>query len=109
MISDKIIRFHLVNGFDPNFAALALNTGYSSTVAETLKSGMAASQVNISQPKLRSVPIPIPPTAEQRRIVAKVDHLMALVAQLETQLAASRTTAETLVEAVGCRTDRCLA
>ncbi len=31
--------------------------------------------------------------AEQRRIVAKVEHLMALVDALETQLAASRATA----------------
>jgi type I restriction enzyme S subunit len=52
MISDKIIRFHLIHGIDPDFAALAMNAGYSSLVVEGLKSGMAASQVNISQPKL---------------------------------------------------------
>jgi type I restriction enzyme S subunit len=44
--------------------------------------------------------IPLPPLAEQRRIVAKVDQLMALVDQLEAQLAASRATAEKLLEAV---------
>ena len=43
---------------------------------------------------------PVPPLAEQRRIVAKVDQLMALVDQLETQLSASRTAAEKLMEAV---------
>ncbi len=85
MISDKIIRFHLIMGIDPNFAALALGSGYSGTIIESLKSGMAASQVNISQPKLKSVPIAIPPLAEQRRIVAKVEQLMALVDALETQ------------------------
>ena len=35
---------------------------------------------------------------EQRRIVAKVDQLMALVDELETQLAASRATAKNLLE-----------
>ena len=35
----------------------------------------------------------LPPIAEQRRIVAKVEQLMALVDALETQLAASRATA----------------
>jgi type I restriction enzyme S subunit len=100
MISDKIIRFHLVAGIDPDFAALSMNAGHSSTVIEGLKSGMAASQVNISQPKLRSVPIPLPPLAEQRRIVAKVEQLMALVDALETQLAASRATAANLLSAL---------
>jgi type I restriction enzyme S subunit len=40
---------------------------------------------------------PFPPLAEQRRIVAKVEQLMALMDALETQLAASRTTAENLL------------
>ena len=35
-----------------------------------------------------------------RRIVAKVDQLMALVDELETQLAASRATAKNLLEAL---------
>ena len=37
---------------------------------------------------------------EQRRIVAKVDQLMALVDALETQLAASRATAANLLSAL---------
>ena len=38
-----------------------------------------------------------PPLAEQRRIVAKVEQRMAWVDALETQLAASRTTAANLL------------
>jgi type I restriction enzyme S subunit len=100
MISDKIIRFHLIGGIDPDFAALALNAGHSMTIIEGLKSGMAASQVNISQPKLRSVPIPLPPLAEQRRIVARVEELMRLVDQLEGQLVESRERGVKLMEAL---------
>jgi restriction endonuclease S subunit len=44
--------------------------------------------------------VPVPSLAEQRRIVAKADELMALVDTLETQLATARTTAEKLMEAV---------
>ena len=53
-----------------------------------------------SPDRVLKVPFPLPPLAEQLRIVAKVDQLMALVEQLETQLAASRTTAANLLEAL---------
>ncbi len=49
---------------------------------------------------LSAYPIPIPPLAEQYRIVTKVDQLMALVDQLESQLAASRATAANLLAAL---------
>jgi len=44
--------------------------------------------------------IPLPPPAEQHRIVAKVNDLMALVDRLEADLAAARTTGEKLMDAV---------
>src|SRR5262249_40917163 len=44
--------------------------------------------------------LPLPPLAEQHRIVARVDQLMTLVDQLETQLAASRATGAKLVDAI---------
>ncbi len=49
---------------------------------------------------LSAYPIPIPPLAEQRRIVAKVDQLMALVDALEQQLSASRATGANLLSAL---------
>ncbi|NLF15934.1 MAG: restriction endonuclease subunit S [Lentisphaerae bacterium] len=55
---------------------------------------------SINMRQVRGCPVPVPPLAEQRRIVAKVDHLMALVDRLEAQLAAARTAGETLMAAV---------
>lgn len=49
---------------------------------------------------LHGLAVPIPPLAEQRRIVARVDQLMGRVDELEAQLASSKTTAEDLMEAV---------
>ncbi|SDB40239.1 type I restriction enzyme, S subunit [Desulfonatronum thiosulfatophilum] len=60
----------------------------------------ATAQKNINLGILEQVWIPIPPLAEQRRIVAKVDQLMALVDELEVRLAASRTSAENLLTAL---------
>jgi type I restriction enzyme S subunit len=49
---------------------------------------------------LKAMPIPVPPLAEQCRIVAKVNQLMALVDELETQLATSHTNGEKLLAAL---------
>lgn len=57
-------------------------------------------RANLSLTNMKHFLVPIPPLAEQRRIVAKVDQLMALVDQLETQLAASHSAAEKLMEAL---------
>jgi type I restriction enzyme S subunit len=55
---------------------------------------------SINMRQVRGCPIPFPPLAEQRRIVAKVDELMALVDALEAQLAASRVAAGNLLSAL---------
>ena len=91
MISDKIIRFHPVDiGVDGSFLTLCLNTGATARFLEKAKSGMAASQVNISQEKLRLAPIPVPPLKLQHRIVTKVNELMALCEQLKSRIIGAR-------------------
>jgi type I restriction enzyme, S subunit len=49
---------------------------------------------------LSKYPVPIPPLAEQLRIVAKVDQLTAWVDKLEAQLASSRSTSDDLLSAL---------
>jgi type I restriction enzyme S subunit len=55
---------------------------------------------NLNQSILARMPVGVPPVAEQRRIVARVNQLMLLVDQLETQLAASSAAAPCLLEAI---------
>jgi type I restriction enzyme S subunit len=59
-----------------------------------------ANQANIGISSIIDLPFPLPPLTEQRRIVAKVDELMALVDALETQLATASITAKNLLEAI---------
>jgi type I restriction enzyme S subunit len=87
MISDKIIRFHPIELLEPRYAALCLNAGETAKEIEEIKSGMAVMKMIISQPRLRTVMIPLPPLAEQRRIISKVDELMAVCDELVTALA----------------------
>ncbi|QJD57611.1 restriction endonuclease subunit S [Pseudomonas sp. gcc21] len=101
MISDKIIRFHPVEvGAFGRYIALCLNTGGTAMYLELAKSGMAASQVNISQEKLKRAPIPFPPLPEQHRIVAKVEQLMALCDQLKSRLTQAREVKQQLTSAL---------
>jgi len=88
----------LTDGVCAGFLLHYLNSPFA--IDSMLSSRVINAQPNISLTDTREFAVPVPPLAEQRRIVAKVDQLVALVDQLETQLAASRATAEDLVEAI---------
>ena len=91
-----IIR--IATAVDPRFAFRFLTSPLGRQQIFEFDNGSA--QPNLSANSVKKYWIPIPPLAEQRRIVAKVDELMTLVGQLEKLLVASRTTAEKLMEAV---------
>ena len=57
-------------------------------------------QPNISKAKILWTPFPLPPVAEQRRIVAKVDELMVLCGRLEANLVASEDIRHRLLDAL---------
>ena len=68
--------------------------------ADLLEFAPATAQKNINLGILNAVLIPLPPLAEQHRIVAKVDELMALCDQLEAQLTTTEADSHHLLEAV---------
>jgi len=49
---------------------------------------------------VKPLPIPLPPLAEQKRIVAKVDELMLICDQLENQLESQQKVRRQLLEAL---------
>jgi type I restriction enzyme, S subunit len=57
-------------------------------------------QPKMNQAKMNSIPVALPPLPEQKRIVAKVDQLMALGDELETKLRQSEETARKVAEAL---------
>jgi type I restriction enzyme S subunit len=63
-------------------------------------SAVGATMQNLNQSILLNLIIGLPPVAEQHRIVAKVDELMALCDQLEARLTTAQTEASRLLESV---------
>ncbi|GGF53557.1 type I restriction enzyme, S subunit [Mameliella alba] len=74
----------------PAFLELCLNSPWIADFAAEKTTGGAAPRVNMAL--VRGYPIPVPPLAEQHRIVAKVDTLMALCDRLEAALTTADTT-----------------
>ena len=58
------------------------------------------SREGLSKARLSELVVPLPPLPEQRRIVAKVDRLMALCDELEANLTRARTKSENLAASV---------
>jgi type I restriction enzyme S subunit len=67
---------------------------------QATRSTTGAAQPTIALGPLRNFIIPVPPLAEQRRIVAKVDELLTLCDRLEASLSAAEDTRRRLLDAL---------
>ena len=85
--------------FSPHFLNLAMNTSEfrETQIVPLIKK--QTGQANVNGTALRHMLIPVPPLAEQHRIVAKVDKLMALCNRLEASLATGDNTRRRLLAA----------
>ncbi len=99
MMSDKIVRFSLPDLVCKEFINIANLCQSSREYYSKNASGTSSSMKNVGRDVMCNLPIPLPPLAEQKRIVAKVDELMALCDQLESQQKQRETKKATLVQA----------
>lgn len=81
----------------PSFLVYAFTYACASLTAGHIR-GVGVKHLHLDM--LRGLELALPPLAEQRRIVAKVDQLMALVDKLEMQLNESKAFAAKLLDAV---------
>lgn len=93
------IRF-LHNLISPAYVNLAMNAPYFRATQIVPELQQQCGQANVNGTKLRNMLVPVPPLAEQLRIVAKVDELMSLCDQLETRLSVTQDERLHLLEAV---------
>lgn len=68
--------------------------------AEIIKAQTGAGREGLPKNKMDNILIPVPSLEEQKAIVGKVEKLLALCDQLETQITQNQTHAEQLMQAV---------
>lgn len=83
-LAQRIICFQSYGAIDPNFLVLQLLADPFQAILIREATGITAKGIKAS--KLKRLPIAIPPLAEQKRIVKKVEELMKLVRALQASL-----------------------
>lgn len=89
----------LPNTIDPRYVLAYVKSAQFLCVGEARMTGTAG-QKRLPKDFVESNPFPLPPLAEQRRIVAKVDELMVLCDRLEARQADAESAHAQLVEAL---------
>ncbi len=82
-LAQRVICFQSYGAVEPAFLVMQILSDGFQLILDKNSTGVTAKGIKAS--KLKRLPIVVAPLAEQRRIVAKVDELMALVDQLEAQ------------------------
>ncbi|MUJ23807.1 restriction endonuclease subunit S [Aliivibrio fischeri] len=95
-IHDGWLRLSPPSSLDKDYLYSLLSSPF--IVRSFKKSAAGAVVMNLNADKVRETIVAIPPTAEQHRIVAKVEELMLLCDQLEQQTETSIEAHQTLVE-----------
>ena len=97
-LAQRVINFRPFGATTPEFLALQIAAAPFQRILASTATGLTA--LGIKAAKLKRLPIGVPPLAEQRRIVAKVDELMAVSDELEQSLATEQTERARLLEAL---------
>ncbi len=86
LMSDKLLRCYFNAAADPEYVNYFNRTHWARAHYATYASGTSSSMKNISREVIGSVPVPLPPLAEQGRIVARVTELLRVCAELDAAL-----------------------
>lgn len=83
MLSDKILRLRFSGHLDLVYLLFAMRSASTREQIEAMATGTSDSMKNISQKGIRRLIVPLPPLAEQKRIVAKLEELLPLCERLK--------------------------
>ena len=97
---DLMMKLRVSTELDNDYVCFAMSAAPSRDFLRARASGTSGTMPKINQKTLMSLPIPIPPLAEQRRIVEKIYKLMQQCDQLERQIDAVNLKTSELLSAV---------
>jgi type I restriction enzyme S subunit len=101
---DKVIyHYHIwkLDLYDNTALSKAYLYNYLLSITEEIKaSGNGIAMIHMTKGRMEELILPIPPLAEQHRIVAKVDEIMAICDQLKERLKQSQETQVQLTDAL---------
>ena len=83
MLSDKVLRLHFSEMLYSYYVLWALRTPMVRNQFSAAATGTSESMKNISQDIIKNTLIPLPPLAEQKRIVEKLEQLLPLCERLK--------------------------
>jgi type I restriction enzyme S subunit len=96
---DLMMKIRVSSNISVDYVHLAMNCKLARDYLRQRATGTSGSMPKINHSTLVSLPIPLPPFAEQRRIVARVNQLMALCDDLEAKLKDAQAASGKLLEA----------
>ncbi|MGQ0444876.1 MAG: restriction endonuclease subunit S [Beijerinckiaceae bacterium] len=93
------IRVRLSNQCLPQFLAFYINSVFGRAWIKTVVNQQVG-QANVNGTKLKALVVPLPPLAEQHRIVAEVERRLSVIEELEATISANLKRAEGLRQSV---------
>jgi type I restriction enzyme S subunit len=101
MLCDKAYRVRAKQEVaDPAFLEIVLNAPHIVDAIDELKTGISDSGVNLTQRGFQELVIPLPPIAEQRRILAGVERRLSVIEELDATISAELQRAKRLRQAI---------
>lgn len=97
---DLMMKLRVSSELDTDFLYFAMSSEPGRNFLRERASGTSGTMPKINQKTLKSLPIPIPPIHEQRRIVAKVKQLISLCDALDESIDAAANKQTALLNAV---------
>ena len=100
MLSDKILRFHFVDGIVPKYVMYFLRTHDGKKQIQALSTGNQESMRNIGQDRIRKIQIPICSVEDQNSVVTKIESRLSVCDSIEKTVDTALQQAEAMRQSI---------